>query len=187
MILASASPRRQALLEQIGLTFQTVPSGAAEKGSEECKDPQELVLYNAAAKAKEVAARFPGEIVLGADTVVALDHEIFGKPRDFDEAKWMLKKLAGRRHQVHTGISFVQGGCCWSDLETTSVWFCDWTQQEIEQYIRTEKPLDKAGAYAVQGLASVYIKRIEGCYYNIVGLPLYRTMQLAKKAGLVLS
>lgn len=186
MILASASPRRQALLQQIGLNFQVVPSKSKEKDGMECEDPQELVRYNAVEKAKDVAQKFPQEIVLGADTVVVLDRQIFGKPRDDEQAKWMLKRLAGRKHQVYTGIAFVQGGHCWSDIETTFVWLCDMTEQEVEQYVKNAKPLDKAGAYAIQGLAGSYVKRIEGCYFNVVGLPLYRMMQLAKKAGLAL-
>ncbi len=180
-ILASGSPRRRELLQQIGALFRVEVSEAEELSQAE--SPAELVRLNAAAKAKAVAREHPGEAVLGADTVVALEGKIYGKPRDAAEACSMLAALSGRRHEVLTGIAWVSGGQTFSEAVSTQVQFGELTAEEISRYVATGEPLDKAGAYALQGGAAVFIEGIEGSYSNVVGLPLYRTALLAKKAG----
>ena len=180
-ILASGSPRRRELLQQIGALFRVEVSEAEELSQAE--SPAELVRLNAAAKAKAVAREHPGEAVLGADTVVALEGKIYGKPRDAAEARSMLASLSGRRHEVLTGIAWVSGGQTFSEAVSTQVQFGELTAEEISRYVATGEPLDKAGAYALQGGAAVFIEGIEGSYSNVVGLPLYRTALLAKKAG----
>lgn len=180
-ILASGSPRRRELLQQIGALFRVEVSEAEELSQAE--SPAELVRLNAAAKAEAVAREHPGEAVLGADTVVALEGKIYGKPRDAAEACSMLAALSGRRHEVLTGIVWVSGGQTFSEAVSTQVQFGELTAEEIGRYVATGEPLDKAGAYALQGGAAVFIEGIEGSYSNVVGLPLYRTALLAKKAG----
>ena len=180
-ILASGSPRRRELLQQIGTLFRVEVSEAEELSQAE--SPAELVRLNAAAKAEAVAREHPGEAVLGADTVVALAGKIYGKPRDAAEACSMLAALSGRRHEVLTGIAWVSGGQTFSEAVSTQVQFGELTAEEISRYVATGEPLDKAGAYALQGGAAVFIEGIEGSYSNVVGLPLYRTALLAKKAG----
>ena len=180
-ILASGSPRRRELLQQIGALFRVEVSEAEELSQAE--SPAELVRLNAAAKAEAVAREHPGEAVLGADTVVALEGKIYGKPRDAAEACSMLAALSGRRHEVLTGIALVSGGQTFSEAVSTQVQFGELTAEEISRYVATGEPLDKAGAYALQGGAAVFIEGIEGSYSNVVGLPLYRTALLAKKAG----
>ncbi len=180
-ILASGSPRRRELLQQIGALFRVEVSEAEELSQAE--SPAELVRLNAAAKAEAVAREHPGEAVLGADTVVALEGKIYGKPRDAAEACSMLAALSGRRHEVLTGIAWVSGGQTFSEAVSTQVQFGELTAEEISRYVATGEPLDKAGAYALQGGAAVFIEGIEGSYSNVVGLPLYRTALLAKKAG----
>jgi len=180
-ILASGSPRRRELLQQIGAVFRVEVSEAEELS--QADSPAELVRLNAAAKAEAVAREHPGEAVLGADTVVALEGEIYGKPRDAAEARAMLAALAGRRHEVLTGIAWVSGGQTFSEAVSTQVQFGEMTDSEISRYVATGEPLDKAGAYALQGGAAVFIEGIEGSYSNVVGLPLHHTALLAKKAG----
>jgi len=180
-ILASGSPRRRELLQQIGAVFRVEVSEAEELS--QADSPAELVRLNAAAKAEAVAREHPGEAVLGADTVVALEGKIYGKPRDAAEARAMLAALAGRRHEVLTGIAWVSGGQTFSEAVSTQVQFGEMTDSEISRYVATGEPLDKAGAYALQGGAAVFIEGIEGSYSNVVGLPLHHTALLAKKAG----
>lgn len=184
-VLASASPRRQELLRQIGCRFRVVTSDVQEeKGND--SSPEELVLCNARLKAGQVALLAEGLPVLGADTVVSVDGHIYGKPENAEDARRMLRLLSGRSHSVSTGIVFVRGGIFWEAVETTKVVFASLTEELISWYVDTGESVDKAGAYAVQGKAAVFIKRIEGSYSNVVGLPLYRTVKLAKKAGVEL-
>ena len=181
-ILASGSPRRRELLQQIGAKFRVAVSDAAElKG--DSYEPFELVRHNAEAKAEAVARMHKNLPVLGADTVVALEGRIFGKPRDEEEAKAMLKALSGKVHEVLTGIAWVKDGHTFSEVISTNVKFTQLAEAEIDRYVAGGEPMDKAGAYALQGGAAVFIEGIEGSYSNVVGLPLFATAALARRAG----
>lgn len=181
-ILASASPRRRELLQQIGASFEVKVSSAEEVTGGNLA-PAEIVVENAVRKARAVAEAFPGQPVLGADTVVFLDGRVYGKPRDEREARAMLQTLAGREHEVATGIAWVHAGEVFTDVETTRVFVAPLTDEAIDAYVRTGEPLDKAGAYAIQGRAAQFIESIEGSFSNVVGLPLYAVCRLAGKAG----
>lgn len=173
LVLASASPRRADLLRQIGLDFTVLPSTIEEESI--CADsPPDLALKTAIAKARDVASRLEVGLIVGADTIVVLDGEIFGKPKDESDAKTILKKLSGRYHEVITGVSIVDAktGDDISWAETTKVFFRELTDEEIISYVQTGIPLDKAGAYGIQDRAAAFVSRIEGCYFNVVGLPL---------------
>ena len=185
IILASASPRRQELLQQIGCSFRCITSDACEIERQDIS-PQELVIHNARLKAAAVAGRESNLPVLGADTVVCLAGEIFGKPTDHLQARQMLRALSGRWHEVCTGIALVNKGQIWTDAVTTRVRFAKLDDATIERYAASGEPDDKAGAYAIQGQAAAFIEGIEGCYSNVVGLPLERLTKLAKKAGIEL-
>ena len=180
-MLASASPRRQELLQQLCCSFRVLPVDAAEEKQQ--MDATELVLCNAGRKASAGAEKSEGLPVLGADTVVWLEGDILGKPRDAEEARFMLERLSGRCHEVLTGIAFAWQGKLWTAAESTKVFFAEPSSAVIEAYIASGEPLDKAGAYGIQGKAAAFIKYIEGSYSNVVGLPLYRTVELAKEAG----
>ena len=184
-ILASASPRREELLKQIGCTFQVIP-GQAEEITDSTLTPQQLALTNAKLKVRSVAALHPGIPVLGADTVVTLGGRIFGKPRDADDAKHILSELVGRIHRVVTGLALAKDGRLYAMSVTTEVRLASLTAEEIEAYVATGEPMDKAGGYALQGRAAAFIEGINGSYSNVVGLPLYAFTKLAKKAGLSL-
>lgn len=171
LILASGSPRRLELLRQIGLEPRVVVS----RGEEEKNDatPEQLVLANALAKGREVRDRLGDRVpILAADTVVALDGEILGKPRDRAEAARMLRKLSGRTHRVLTGMALFFQGQVRTHVETTKVEFSPLSEKDIAWYIATGEPLDKAGAYGIQGKAALFIPSIQGSYTNVVGLPL---------------
>ncbi|MGL5271514.1 MAG: Maf family protein [Selenomonadaceae bacterium] len=183
IILASASPRRQELLQQIGCTFRCMPSDACEIDRQDIS-PQDLVIHNARLKAVAVSGCQSDLPVLGADTVVCLDGKIFGKPADSLQARQMLQALSGRWHEVCTGIALVSKGEIWTDAVTTRVRFAELEDAVIERYVASGEPDDKAGAYAIQGAAAAFIEGIEGCYSNVVGLPLARLTKLAKKAGI---
>lgn len=186
MILASSSPRRQELLQQIGVKFEIIPSDCDEIMDENIS-PQELVMENALKKARDIASRSSyRDVVLGADTVVAIDKKIFGKPMDEQEAKEMLSKLAGCCHDVYTGIALVVNGKEYCDFAKTTVKFTEISEKEILDYIATGEPLDKAGAYGIQGKAAQYVEEIRGCYFNIVGLPLALLKKMANEAGIEL-
>ncbi|MBB5337459.1 Maf family protein [Pectinatus brassicae] len=180
IILASASPRRKELLEQIGCTFNCETSNA-----EEVKTgiPQEVVMANALIKAKDIAAKHKDTLVIGADTVVALDDAVYGKPKDTEDAFSMLKTLSGKRHFVYTGLALVYNDKVWQDFAVTQVDMADMSDVEIKAYIKTGEPMDKAGSYAVQGKIAIFIKALSGSYSNVVGLPLHKLYQLAQKAG----
>ena len=183
IILASASPRRQELLQQIGVPYEVVKSDA-EEVLDAVEGPRALAVENARRKALAVAKRYPGRVVLGADTVVFQDGAVYGKPKDAEDARNMLKSFAGRRHDVVTGVAIVaKDGVCYTDATETKVFFNDLTDDEIAAYIATGEPMDKAGAYAVQGRAAAFIPRIEGSFSNVVGLPLAEVASLLKEAG----
>ena len=181
-ILASASPRRRELLQQIDASFEVKVSSVEEVTGGNLA-PAEIVVENAVRNAKAVAEAFPGYAVLGADTIVFLDGRVYGKPKDGEEAKAMLRALAGREHEVATGIAWVHAGEVFTDVETTRVFFAPLTEEAIDAYVKTGEPLDKAGAYAIQGRAAQFIESIEGSFSNVVGLPLYAVCRLAGKAG----
>ena len=179
LILASASPRRKEILAAAGFDFDLAPT-EVEENQLRGETPAEMVCRLAAAKAEAalVAAAQPcWAPVLAADTVVVIDGHILGKPASLEEATTMLRMLSGREHQVLTGVCLLlqtENGTVRRDvrLATTTVRFATLTQEEIQQYVRTGEPLDKAGAYGVQGQASKFVERIEGCYFNVVGLPI---------------
>ena len=186
IVLASASPRRQELLRQIGCTFRVVVSDAEELSGDSIS-PDRLAAENARRKAKDVAAKEGGNVsVLGADTVVAVDGMIMGKPKDAADAARMLRLLSGRQHFVYTGIALAYKGEVYGDVVRTEVWVDELSEKEIDAYIATGEPMDKAGAYAVQGIAAKFIPRIDGSFSNVVGLPLYAVKELARKAWIVL-
>lgn len=186
IVLASASPRRQELLRQIGCAFRVVVSDAEELSGDSIS-PDRLAAENARRKAKDVAAKEGGNVsVLGADTVVAVDGMIMGKPKDAADAARMLRLLSGRQHFVYTGIALAYKGEVYGDVVRTEVWVDELSEKEIDAYIATGEPMDKAGAYAVQGIAAKFIPRIDGSFSNVVGLPLHAVKELARKAGIVL-
>jgi septum formation protein len=169
LVLASQSPRRQEILTRAGIAFVARPAEVDESriGNETA---DEHVRRLAREKAEAVPAG-PGEIVLGADTVVVVDEQILGKPADAADAARMLKSLSGREHFVLTGICLRGVSQTVVDVETTMVRFVRLSPNDIADYVASGEPADKAGAYAIQGLASKFIDRVEGCYFNVVGLP----------------
>jgi septum formation protein len=178
LILASSSPRRAEILTNAGLRF-SVLSSAADESPYPGEAPAALVQRLANAKADLVTARAVGPaIVLAADTVVVLDDKILGKPRSVEDARHMLQQLSGRTHSVLTGVALIRlpDGERRQFIESTLVHFRPITDEELSSYLATEEPYDKAGAYAIQGQAGRYIPRIEGCYFNVVGLPLSRVL-----------
>ncbi len=172
LILASKSPRRRYLLEQAGLSFSVIPSGFDESSVREDL-PEKYAGILAEAKAGDIAAKYPESWVIGADTIVVIDGAILGKPGSRDEAREMLKQLSGQTHQVFTGycVCCLAKGKKHTDTAKTQVLFKKLSHEEIEWYIRTDEPFDKAGAYAIQGLGTFLVKSIEGSYTNVVGLP----------------
>jgi septum formation protein len=172
LILASRSPRRQEILARAGIPHVVRPAEVDESIADG-EDAREYVRRLARTKAEAVQSG-PDDLVLGADTVVVVDREVLGKPADSDDARRMLSRLAGREHEVLTGICLRSRAILAEDTETTRVRFTGLSEAEIEEYIASGEPMDKAGAYAIQGLASKFIDRIEGCYYNVVGLPVAR-------------
>jgi len=170
LILASQSPRRSELLQQAGIQFISRPTNVDETVLAG-ESPESYVKRVAEEKATAVDAG-PADIVLGADTVVVIDGQILGKPRDESDALRMLEALAGREHTVLTGICLRRSTETILDVAETRVWFLQLTQRELQEYVATGEPMDKAGAYAIQGLASKFIRQIEGSYTNVVGLPI---------------
>lgn len=175
LILASASPRRRELLTQAGFTFHVHPSHIDETLRPN-ENPIAYVTRLAREKAEAVYNQLspaePNIVVLGADTTVTLDNHILGKPESDDDAKRMLRLLSGRTHRVITGISLVSGSGAQTAAEATAVQFLSLSDAEIEAYVATGEPNDKAGGYAIQGPAARWIPRIDGCYFNVVGLPI---------------
>ena len=178
LVLASSSPRRAGLLRQVGIPFTVAAGGFSETtGADAGLPPGETVRRLALAKAWAAARRQPGGVlVLGADTVVFHRGEILGKPRDAAAARQMLSRLSGAEHSVLTGLALVETATnrTVSGWEETRVWMRALERELIEAYIATGEPMDKAGAYGIQGKAAIFIEKIAGCYYNVVGLPLSR-------------
>ncbi len=183
IILASQSPRRRELLERMGLDFTSMNSDFDE-GTVEGLPPQELVCRLSQGKARAVAAKVGEEpLIIAADTVVALDGTILGKPRDELDAFKMLSTLSGVRHQVHTGVTVLLGGRAETIHEVTDVTFRELSEGEIEDYIRTGESLDKAGGYGIQGCGALLVRGLQGDYYNVMGLPVCRLGELLKEFG----
>lgn len=204
IILASSSPRRKELLKQIGMKFEICPPDYDQDGNveetplvltplikkdKEKKEARRVVEKNALFKARTIARRFKElGIVIGADTIVLLGNEILGKPENEIQARIMLKRLSGKIHHVVTGISLIKGAMREEIVgsEVTEVKFRKLSGKEISNYIKTGEPLDKAGAYGIQGMGALFVSGINGCYFNVVGLPLTRLFLLLKEAGMTL-
>ncbi len=179
IILASASPRRRELMTNLGLHFTVKVADVDEIIPEKAK-PDEVVMSLAEQKARAVAAESPERLVIGADTVVALDGEILGKPKSKENAVELLAKLSGRSHTVYTGVALICGKKTEVFCEATEVEFYPLGEKEISDYVATNEPMDKAGAYGIQGKGAVLVKKINGDYFNVVGLPvakLYRELR----------
>lgn len=179
LILASQSPRRHYLLQQAGLVFEVLPSDIDES-TVSLEDPQAFVQTLACAKAEGIAVRHPKSWVIAADTIVLIDGTILGKPHGQSSARTMLQRLSGQTHQVYTGFTI----CCRdsgrqiTDTVCTDVTFKALSDDEIEWYIASDEPFDKAGAYAIQGLGTFLVKRINGSYTNVVGLPVCEVIEI---------
>ena len=200
IILASASPRRKELLEQIGIEFEICPAKGEEVITK--TQPHEVVMEFSKQKAEEIASMVlsfnethkeittPTDVlVIGADTVVAHEGKILGKPKDEEDAKCMLRSLSGNTHSVFTGVTFVlidKEGRCGEVVfyEKTDVTMHTMSELEVERYVATGEPMDKAGAYGIQGKCAIYIEKIVGDYNNVVGLPIQRIYQELKKVGI---
>lgn len=178
-ILASKSPRRKEILENLGIAFETVTADTDESSNE--RDPRRLV--EILSQRKGLAVRdllltqgrdLSDTVIISSDTVVAIDGQILGKPHDTDDARRMLRMLSGRTHEVISGVALIGKEKHGVSHEVTEVTFDVWDDETIESYISRAQPFDKAGAYAIQGLACAWIKGIRGCYFNVVGLPVHR-------------
>jgi len=183
LILASKSPRRREILAGVGVSFEIVTADTDERTGE--SDPCRMVEELAARKGLAVrellrseGRDLSGTVILASDTVVAAEGEILGKPTDADDARRMLGMLSGRSHRVVSGICLIAGDTVRTAHEVTEVEFDELDAETVERYIQAEQPYDKAGAYAIQGRASAYIRGIHGCYFNVVGLPLHRLCRL---------
>jgi len=185
IILASKSPRRRALLEQMGVRDFRIVTPDIDEHMDRDLPPAELVRQISLEKAQAVAAQAdPNMVVIAADTVVALDGVVLGKPADKEEAFRMLSLLSGNRHQVYTGLTVLRGEQVFSQWEETAVTFRSLTAEEIEAYIATGEPMDKAGAYGIQGYGALFIEGINGDYYNVMGLPVCRLGQILGQLGM---
>lgn len=180
IILASSSPRRKRILSQIGLDFSVEVTDIDEK-KVKIKNPRLLVQELSLLKAKAILKK-KGSIILAADTVVVFENKILGKPQSAEDAKKMLKMLSGKRHSVITGFTIIDPkyGKVVTKSEETKVWFRKIPKEEVEKYVATGEPLDKAGAYGIQELGSVFVKKIEGDFFNVVGLPISFVWELEK-------
>lgn len=183
LILASQSPRRRELLSRLGLEF-TVRVADIDETMDPSKLPFDEVARLSRDKAAAVAAGAPEDaVVVAADTVVVLEDRVLGKPHSEEEAVAMLRSLSGRPHQVMTGMTVRRGDRVDSDTVVTDVHFCPLSEAEIAAYVATGEPMDKAGAYGIQGLAAIFVDRLAGDYYNVMGLPLCRLCAMLRAAG----
>jgi septum formation protein len=180
LVLASASPRRKELLSTAGYEFEVRPVDIDESPLAG-ESPPDYVERLAEAKAR--AAWREGEVALGADTIVTVDGQLLAKPMDEAEARAMLAKLAGRTHEVLTGFCFFNGKVARPGVDLTHVSFLPLSEKEIDDYVATGEPMDKAGAYGIQGAASKFIYRVKGCYFNVVGLPVSRIYAFLRSAS----
>ncbi len=184
LTLASGSPRRQEILTNLGLNFTVLPANIDES-PQLSEEPQSYALRMAVQKAMAAANKVESGLIIGADTIVVVDGQIMGKPRDVAEAAQQLRVLSGREHIVFSGLGIVDKttGRTVSTLEQTIVYFREMSDAEIQSYIRTGEPLDKAGSYGIQGKGAVFIRRIEGDYFNVVGLPIAKLYSLLAELG----
>jgi septum formation protein len=182
LILASSSPRRAEILSAVNWPFEAVTANIDET-RRESEDAVSYVRRLAEAKARAIAGELSSGLVLGADTIVLVEGEILGQPRDEEDARRMLKLLSGRWHEVLTGVALVRAreNHCVVDTETTRVRFGEISAHEVDWYVATGEPNDKAGAYAIQGRAALFIEEIQGDYFNIVGLPVRLVYELARR------
>lgn len=183
IILASQSPRRRELLERMGVTGFEVRPAQGEERVEPGLTPARQVEQLSVQKAREIAVREPEALVIAADTVVAVDERVLGKPRSRQEAVEMLTLLSGRSHTVYTGLTVCGGGRELTCHEATQVMFCKLTPEQIEAYVDTLEPMDKAGSYGIQGRGCVLVEGIRGDYYNVVGLPVCRLAGMLRTFG----
>lgn len=181
IVLASSSPRRKELLDCLGLSFSVHVANVDEHAYED-ESPDQLVARLALSKAEKIAELHPNHVIIGADTVVVFDKQIMGKPIDKEQAFQYLKRLSGNMHRVFTGVALVS--ICNQikevSVSSTDVFFRELSDQEILEYIKTGDPLDKAGAYAIQGLGAMFVEKIEGDYFTVVGLPLCKLSLMLK-------
>ncbi len=185
LILASQSPRRAEILRNAGFTFDVCAAGVDER-AREGETPEAMVRRLAESKARAAAAQLTGEaVVIGADTTVVLDGRIYGKPATAEEAAAMFRHYAGRTHEVLTGLAVlrVPQAALRVECETTRVTFASMSEREIADYVATGEPFDKAGAYAIQGVGGRWVTRVEGCYFNVMGLPLARLYRILREMG----
>jgi septum formation protein len=182
LILASQSPRRAELLRRLGLQFEIIPAEVDETypGSELPPDHAERL---AREKASAVVALYPDALVIGSDTIVVIDGEVLGKPKDEDDAVRMLRRLSGREHDVFTAVAVATDGAVVSGVERVKVRFRLLSSADCEEYVGTREPLDKAGSYGIQGFGSALVESIEGDYFAVMGLPIVRTIDLLRQAG----
>ncbi len=187
IILASSSPRRRELLTHVGCEFEVIVPDAAEPLPAVGEDAHDFVRRSAAAKCSAVSTAHPDRVVLAADTIVVLDGAILGKPRGADDAFAMLKRLVGRTHQVMSCVAARRGEHSAERLSITDVNFRgDITDDELRRYVATGEPLDKAGAYGIQGLGSLLVRHIDGDYFGVVGLPMADTASILGEFGIEL-
>ncbi len=185
LVLASGSPRRREFLSSLKLDFEVLPADLDES-LREGEEASTYVARLAVEKARSVAARRPGAVVLAADTTVVLRGEVLGKPTDAAEATAMLRRLSGQVHRVLTGVAVCGRGEPRSEVVETAVTFAAMTEAQVAFYVATGEPFDKAGGYGIQGVGGAFVQRIEGSYSNVVGLPLAETLSLLRAAGLAL-
>ncbi|UCF79852.1 MAG: septum formation inhibitor Maf [Candidatus Eiseniibacteriota bacterium] len=179
MVLVSGSPRRRRLLEMIGLRFEVaVPE--VDEGELLEGEPEQVVVELALRKALSVANGYPEALLIGADTVVVLEGRVLGKPEDATQAEGMLRVLSGKTHTVYTGLALVdtRTGMRWTAYERSLVRMKRLAESEIAAYVRTGEPLDKAGSYGIQGLGSIFISDVNGCFFNVMGLPVRRLYEM---------
>ncbi len=184
ILLGSQSPRRKEILEFFTLPFTQIHSDFDEDLVVFHGDPKKYAMDVARGKAEALAQLYPDDIILTADTIVYLDGKLFLKPKTMAEAHSMLRELSGKKHKVFTGVCVFSQNKEFIDVEESTVEFCELTDAEIDNYAKVFSPLDKAGGYAIQKSGSLIVKRIEGCYYNIMGLPLQKVRGLLIKAGI---
>lgn len=170
IILASRSPRRAFLLEQVGVKFEQIPSHIEENINR--MQPDDFVLHYSKKKAEEIQKTHPDSLIIGADTIVVLDNKIIGKPQNDENAFQILQKLSGKCHEVYTGISILFHDTHISDIAKTKVFFKPMSDEDIREYVSTGEPMDKAGAYGIQRYGSQFIDKIDGCYFNVMGFPI---------------
>lgn len=182
IILASASPRRQELMKIAGFNFK-VCVAQGDEYLDPALHPDDAAMAVAGQKAREVAKKYPHDCVVGADTIVVLDDTVLGKPKDEDDAVVMLKLLSGREHTVYTGVCIINGEKETCFAESTKVEFYPLEVEEIHAYVASREPMDKAGAYGIQGLGCVLVKKIEGDYFNIMGFPIAKVVRAIRAMG----